>query len=323
VIEVFCRGTPRRYGLGMQAFRDRILRRAFGSARARLGLNEVHRALDEIRGELGRLQARFASEDPDIHVAEFTAFSQFGEDGILQWLLKRVDVAPTFVELGSADYSESNTRFLAQVFGWRGLIVDGSAANVQAAREQWWFERRDVQAIAAFVSVESASDLMSAAPSPLGLLTIDLDGMDYWIWRSLDVSPTIVMIEYNARFGPTQSVTVPYDPTFERSKAHHSHVYFGASIEALRRLGASKGYSLVACSESGVNAFFVRTEIWGSGVSAADAFRRHAHHEHRDQKLKLTFMPTDLETAELRGLAVVSVGEDGEPAPGVSKFEPS
>jgi hypothetical protein len=96
----------------------------------------------------------------------------------------------------------------------------------------------------------------------IGLLSIDIDGVDYWVWKAVDVvQPDIVVIEYNSLFGPERAVTVPYDPAFRRSQAHSSTSYYGASIAALAALGRSKGYALVGSNSAGNNAFFVRRSL--------------------------------------------------------------
>jgi hypothetical protein len=40
--------------------------------------------------------------------------------------------------------------------------------------------------------------------------------------------------------------------------------YFGASLEALVRLGREKGYRVVGCNYAGANAFFVRDDVAGN-----------------------------------------------------------
>lgn len=251
-----------------------------------------------------------------MHGAEFSVFSQFGEDGIIQWLLAQMgDVSDSFVELGVGDYRESNTRLLAQAFGWRGLIIDGDKSAMRVATSEPWFETRDVTALCSFVTTESVNDIVATYAHDVGLLSIDLDGVDFWIWRAMTLRPAIVVIEYNARFGAERSVTVPYSPDFVRGAAHHSHTYFGASLEALTRLGRKKGYVLAGCTSSGVNAFFVRADVAPVGIATTtqSAFRSHRHREHRDASFNLTYMDPELEAEALTGMPLVTVGPDGEP----------
>lgn len=192
----------------------------------------------------------------------YSIFSQFGEDGILWELLNRIPgLEQTFVEFGVEDYQEANTRLLAEVGVWRGLVMDSAASNIAAIRNGSLYWKTNLTALPAFVNAENINSLIKSAgfEGEIGVLSIDIDGNDYWVWQALSVvEPTIVICEYNSIFGRNQSITIPYDPSFVRSDAHYSNLYFGASLRALSDLAESKGYQLVAVEPSGVNAFFVR-----------------------------------------------------------------
>ena len=195
-------------------------------------------------------------------------FSQFGEDGILQFLLAHVPIErESFVEFGVEDYSEANTRFLLIHDHWRGLIMDGSASAMAGVRASSLAWRHHLTAVDVWVTAENINQLLSdnGCSGDIGLLSIDVDGVDYWIWKAIEVvQPRIVVCEYNALFGPTAEVTVPYDPAFSRSAAHHSWLFFGASLGALARLAEAKGYQLVGVNAAGNNAFFVRKDVAGN-----------------------------------------------------------
>src|SRR4029078_1096658 len=86
----------------------------------------------------------------------------------------------------------------------------------------------------------------------------DIDFNDYWVWKAVSaVRPRAVVIEYNAGLHPPLSVTAPYPP----NRAGDGTNFFGASLEALVRLGRDKGYRIVGCNISGSNAFFVREDL--------------------------------------------------------------
>jgi hypothetical protein len=127
--------------------------------------------------------------------------------------------------------------------------------------------------------------------SPLGVLSIDVDGMDYWLWKAVEATAAeVVIIEYNASMGPERPGMVPYDKSFSAMKAHASGYYHGASLAALERLGRSKGYSLVAVDSAGVNAFFVHDAVRPQPLcrrEAAEIFRPHRmrlrNHSERQQ----------------------------------------
>jgi hypothetical protein len=197
--------------------------------------------------------------------AEFKVFSQFGEDGVIEWMTSRLaDIPRSFVEFGVEDYTESNTRFLLRSRNWRGLVMDGSAVNIDRVRKHHSFWKHDLTAVAAFIDRDNINSLIADNnfAGELGVLSIDLDGNDYWIWESIRVAdPWIVIVEYNAVLGDLRPVTIPYDPSFARSHAHRSNLYFGSSIRALEHLARARGYSLVGTNRAGHNAFFVRNDL--------------------------------------------------------------
>jgi hypothetical protein len=225
--------------------------------------------LDEVRLLMGLIASRqCAQADADtIAENEFSVYSQFGEDGIIQWLLRKVRVTNRiFVEFGVEDYQEANTRFLLMNNRWTGLVLDGSSshvARINADPDRW---RHPVTARCAFIDRENINELILGAgiEGDIGLLSIDIDGNDYWVWRAITaVRPRIVVCEYNSLFGARSAVTIPYEPTFVRARAHYSSLYFGASLPALTHLSRELGYSLVGSSTMGNNAFFVRDDLVG------------------------------------------------------------
>lgn len=237
-------------------------------ARARRAFAQLDRLdeLDHLRLALGRIEARQLNPPgEDLASQEFKVFSQNGEDGIIQHLVRRVAIPRrVFVEFGVEDYREANTRFLAVNDGWSGLVLDSDPENVRAIREHPDNWRLDVQAAQAFVTRENINELLleHGMSGEIGLLSIDIDGNDYWVLEAIDViSPAIVVVEYNFRFGADRAVVVPYDPHFDRAAAHPSRIYFGASLQALRVLARRKGYEFVGCNSFGVNAFFVRSDL--------------------------------------------------------------
>jgi hypothetical protein len=223
------------------------------------------------RGLLGNIAAHKVRALPphsDLRSAEFRVSSQWGDDGIIQYLIAQVAVKErSFVEFGVENYEEANTRFLLENDNWRGLILDGNSDNMAAVRSSNLFWRHDLSATAAFITRDNINDLISRAgfTGAIGLLSIDIDGNDYWVWKAIDVvDPDIVICEYNAVFGPDLAVTVPYDASFDRTRAHSSNLFWGCSLQALRRLGSSKGYVFVGCNSAGNNCYFVKSNLAGN-----------------------------------------------------------
>jgi hypothetical protein len=230
--------------------------------------------------------------------AEFKVFSQFGEDGILQHLVRETGIGPeeqSFVEFGVQDYLESNTRFLLMNDNWRGLILDGSRENMDLVRRSDLHWRHDLTAVDAWIDRDNIDGLLASAgfQGRIGILSVDIDGNDYWVWeRIASVDPVIVVVEYNSVFGAEHAVSVPYDPAFMREKASPSRLYFGASLPALESLGARKGYALVGSNRAGNNLFFVRRDRLGrlSALSAAEAYVESRFREARDASGRMSFL---------------------------------
>ena len=199
-----------------------------------------------------------------LRAVEFKVFSQFGDDGIIQYLIHRLAPLPdSFVEFGVENYRESNTRFLLLNDNWRGLVLDGDQNCIRQIQNDEIYWRHTLTAKCAWVTRDNINELLREVgfSDEIGLLSIDIDGNDYWIWEKLDaVDPAIVIAEYNSIFGPDLIVTIPYDPNFARHKAHYSGQFWGASLSALTLLATRKGYSLVGCNSAGNNAYFVRKD---------------------------------------------------------------
>jgi hypothetical protein len=254
--------------------------------------------LDAVRAQIGGLETRLlrTSVPAGIRDAEFRVFSQFGEDGIIQYLLQRVPIQnDVFVEFGVEDYRESNTRFLLVNDNWRGLVMDGSDSHVAFLRRTGLDWRHDIEAKVAFVDCDNVNGLIASAGirGDIGLLSVDIDGNDYWVLEAIEVvSPRILVVEYNSNFGPEAAVTVPYDPAFERGRAHWSQLYWGASLSALDALARRKGYALVGGNSAGNNAFWVREDVLGdlprAPIDAAYAVSR--FRESRDESGALSYV---------------------------------
>lgn len=193
---------------------------------------------------------------------ELRAFSQNGEDGVMVELLRRAGEGNRyFVEFGAGDGRENSTLFLADVLGWSGLYIEGDPRR--AARIDAKYRGTAVQSVCARVTPDTVDAIFAAAgvPAEPDVLSIDVDGPDYWIWRGLEHHrPRVLVIEYNASLGPSDVLIQPAD----RGDSFDLTTYGGASIAALRALGESKGYRLVHTELTGNNAFFVRADQPGT-----------------------------------------------------------
>jgi hypothetical protein len=228
-------------------------------------LRELGR-LDELAQAVGRIETRqlIGTHGP-LQAHEFKVYSRAGEDGIIQFLVNNVPAGSRrFVEFGVEDYREANTRFLLVNDHWSGFVMDGDPANVARILDDPVYRNADLHARAAFVTRENVNQLLSDAgmTGDIGLLSIDVDGNDYWIFDAITVTqPAIAVIEYNHRFGPTRSVTIPYEADFVRNQSDQTWLICGASLGAIVGAAARHGLSFVGCNSYGNNAFFVRTDL--------------------------------------------------------------
>lgn len=278
---------------------------------------QIDRRLDEIQYIQGSILALLSLQRQGRILAdfEFKVFSQWGEDGIIQKLTQHLDIQnKTFIEFGVQDFRESNCRFLLMHNNWKGLVIDGSAENIASINKSSMAWRHHLNAVCAFIDRDNINELLDAAGfgEDVGILSIDIDGVDYWIYDAIaHCKPRILIVEYNSVFGPNRAITVPYDPLFTRNDKHFSNLYFGASLAAYHHLATQRGYSLIGTNSAGSNAFFVRDDLMKSclfpALSTLDAFTDSHVRESKDQSGRLTFLSGEDRLSAIIGLPVVNV----------------
>jgi hypothetical protein len=291
------------YIRGLMTAANRLVNRSVGSEPQQLMLG---RLLSEAVKSKKRIES--------LAEVEFKVFSQWGDDGIIQWLVNNVDFPnKTFVEFGVENYRESNTRFLMMNNNWSGLVMDGSQSNVAQIINSEYFWKYTLSAKAAFIDADNINSLLSSSglAAEVGILHIDLDGNDYWIWKEINVvSPMVVIIEYNSVFGIDRAITIPYDKDFHRTKAHFSNMYYGASLRAMHRLSAEKGYSFIGCNSSGINAYFVRNDKLNDSVreiSLENGYVLSTLRDSRDKEGRLTYLTGSDRLEVIRGMPVYNL----------------
>lgn len=246
---------------------------------------------------------------------EFKIFSQFGDDGIIQYLIKNIEIKnQIFIEFGVEDYSESNTRFLMMNNNWEGLIMDGSKKAIQKIEGRSWFWKYSLIAKCAFITRENINELLAIPNySDIGLLHIDIDGNDYHILEEINLkklNPSMIIMEYNSVFGNKRAISVPYNKSFYRTNEHFSNLYFGASLPALTYLANNKGYALVCCNLAGNNAYYVRKDLLNDKVreiSNEEAFKLSKFRESRDVKGNLSLLYGAERCNIIKGKEVINV----------------
>lgn len=194
---------------------------------------------------------------------EHRLFSQNGEDGIINEIFNRIGTTNKYVvEFGGGEGLENNSSLLI-LNGWQGLWMEANEKHFNTLRKNFskYIDEGKLQVKNSFIYAENIESLFKEAnvPTEPDLLSVDIDGNDYWVWKAIEnYSPRVVIIEYNASLGPCLNWTIKYNPEHvwnDRS------IYYGASLKTLELLGKEKGYKLVGCTFSGVNAFFVREDL--------------------------------------------------------------
>lgn len=211
---------------------------------------------------------------PRFDEVEFSSYSQNGEDGILLLIFTVIGTTnKRAVEICAGDGVECNSANLVINHGWDALLVDGDQTLIDRGRafyaqrtNAWRLRRLPPKLVHAWVTRDNVNALLKehSFEGPIDLLTLDLDGMDYWVWNAIDaIAPRVVVAEYNNRWPADQAITVPYADEFRAIGANpDGEGYFGASLRALTILAQAKGYRLVGANSPNTNAFFMRE---GSG----------------------------------------------------------
>lgn len=246
-------------------------------------LSAIQQKLEDLNQQLNHLNNRF-NEDRRIYIDnylaqhlfsnpryssgkklnrfEYQVFSQYGEDGILSEIFNRIGTTNKyFIEFGVENGTECNTTYLL-LKGWNGLWIESNSGHVSSINNSFKkkIEEKKLALLNSFITAENIQELFKKANAPAepDLLSIDIDGNDYYVWKAIsDYRPRVIVIEYNAIFRPGDHFIVPYDSTAVWDGSSN----FGASLESYYELGLEKGYKLVGCNFSGVNAFFVREDL--------------------------------------------------------------
>lgn len=261
---------------------------------------------------------QFSMSSTNINDYEFKIFSEYGDDGIIQYLIKHVEIKnEIFIEFGVENYLESNTRFLLMNNNWTGFVMDGSEKAMKSLKDQPWYWKYNLTQKAVFIDADNINYLLETTHfSDIGLLNIDIDGNDYHIFKAINLSklnPSIIILEYNSVFGNERAITIPYDKTFYRTEKHFSNLYFGASLPALNLLAREKGYVLVGCNLAGNNAYFVRKDLLNNHIKELSielAFKESKFRESRNIDQSMSFLSGKARLECIKGLDVINVIEN-------------
>jgi len=214
---------------------------------------------------------------PSFRDVEFSSYSQNGEDGILLLIFSVVGAQTRrAVEICGGDGIECNLANLIINHGWSGLLFDGNKEAIEKGNtfyaqrtNAWRLHRLPPVLVHAWITTENVNDLIrqNGMSGEIDLLSLDMDGVDYWIWKAITcITPRVVVLEYNNRWNSELSVTVPDQKDFVgRGASEEGEGYFGASLLAFTKLAKEKGYRLVGANSPNTNAFFLRNDV-GNGI---------------------------------------------------------
>lgn len=198
--------------------------------------------------------------------AEVKVYSQWGEDGILDYICETVGTSkPNVVEIGAGNFIECNSRFLAEFRGANVLLVDTRKDLTITAKNSSIYWKSQIIPHVEWVTPNNINDIIAIGKKEFGkidILSIDLDGNDYWVLESanlLDID--VLVVEYNAIFGSVLAVSIPRNDKFDRFSAHFSGLYYGASLRAFVNLLESKEYIFLGTNRVGNNAFFIKHNL--------------------------------------------------------------
>lgn len=258
----------------------------------------------------------------NINDLDYKIFSQFGEDGIIDYLLYCLKIkSPTFLEIGVGDYSESNTRFLYETTHPKGMIVDciKNFRNKISKNIHLW--KGDLTILEKKINSKNVNKVFQNNEflKKLDLFSLDIDGIDYWVMKNLpDKLSKIVILEYNATFGPDLEVTVPNLDNFDRSIYHYSYLCFGASLKAYVNLMRKRGYIFLGTTLSKINAFFVlESEIKNLNLEIPDEndfsfFTNSNIRESRSENNDLSFLSDKNKLEAIRDCEVIDLSNNSE-----------
>lgn len=277
----------------------------------------MNQKFDEIKINQGIILSNLNKNktSKDLREYEFKIFSENGEDGIIQYLIESINIKnKTFIEFGVEDFFESNCRFLIMKDAkWKGFVIDGSTKNIDSLKNSYFYWRRHLVAVDEFITKENINNILAKSNfgDDLGILSIDIDGNDYYILEAIkDFKPSILICEYNPVFGGSRKISIPYKNDFSRTDAHHSNLYWGASLAAMTYIANKKGYSLVGTTTYCNNAFYVRNDLLNDKLnvlSTEEAYSPSNYRESRNENGSLTFISGDERLDAIRGLPIFEV----------------
>ena len=274
-------------------------------------LSEIDRNYIQTSILATRIQRINYSMFNDLRQAELKVFSQNGEDGIIDYCLETIGLKDiNFLELGSSDFVECNSRFCNLIRNSGTYLVD-SKMDIKKLTKN--FEDRFINSKIycknTWVSKDNINNIIREAKTKLGrinVLSIDLDGNDYWIIKSIiDLDFDLIIVEYNPTLSANLPVSVPYDPNFDRTKKHFTWKYYGATLEAYVEHLKKRNFKFIGATTQGTNAFFVNNvhaSKFQKVIKSVEVYKNVSSREARNREGILSFKSIEEERELIRDL---------------------
>ena len=280
-------------------------------------------ALDKAISCIGKVQIslnrnKYDSVEDIIDIEE-KIFSQNGEDGIIDYLIHKLNIGnKNFVEIGVGNYRESNTRFLYNTYHPKGLIIDYIDDMKKKVTKHVNFWKGDLRICNQKIDADNILDILNKnCDYEIDFFSMDIDSIDYWIIKKLKNNISKIFVaEYNPVFGAELEVTVPNISGFERSKYHYSYLCYGMSLKALINLMDQKGYYFIGTNLQKINAFFIlkefKKEVFFKNIKikSLDNYTNSNIRDSRDINNNLNFLSGDNKFKEIEDCEVINLKDN-------------
>jgi hypothetical protein len=197
---------------------------------------------------------------------EFNGYSQGGEDGVVLLLCYIFDCHSS-IEIGTENWEQSNLRLATRIFHLSTGLIDGDVNNMKYVENDKISYLEHIKTCASWVNKDNINILLDNLKSNMNveevdIISLDIDGVDYYVMEKIISKPKIFIVEYNSIFGHELKSTIPYNENFFRYNFHYSGTIYGCSYQLWIDLFKRKGYELFYTASTGNNMFFVRVDLY-------------------------------------------------------------